>query len=50
MVRVMVGEHGESDIWGVCGVAGGVAGEGFVPGHWGRNVCAPDVAVVARVL
>ena len=50
MVRVMVGEHGEGDIWGVCGVTGGVDGEGVVSGHWGRNVCGPDVAVVARVL
>ena len=24
MARVMVGEHGERDVWGVCGVAGGV--------------------------
>ena len=50
MVRVMVGEHGEGDVWGVCCVAGGVDGEGAVSGHWGRNVCGPDVAVVARVL
>ena len=50
MVRVMVGEHGEGDVWGVCGVAGGVDGEGVVSGHWGRNVCGPDVVVVARVL
>ena len=32
MVRVMVGEHGEGDVWGVCGVAGGVDGEGVVSG------------------
>ena len=50
MVRVMVGEHGKGDVWGVCGVAGSVDGEGVVSGRWGRNVCGPDVAVVARVL
>ena len=50
MVRVMVGEHGEGDVWGVCGVAGGVDGEGVVSGHWGRNVCGSDVVVVPRVL
>ena len=50
MVRLMVGEHGEGDIWGVCGVAGGVHGEGVVSSHWGRNVCVPDVVVVARLL
>ena len=50
MVRVMVGGHGEGDIWGVCGVASGVVGEGIVSGHLGRDVCGPDVAVVARVL
>ena len=49
-VRVMVGEHGEGDVWGACGAAGGVDGEGVVSGHWGRNVCGPDVVVVARVL
>ena len=41
---------GEGDVWGVCAGAGGVDGEGVVSGHWGRNVCGPDVAVVARVL
>ena len=41
---------GEADVWGVCGVAGGVDGAGVVSGRWGRNVCEPDVAVVARVL
>ena len=50
LVRVMVGERGEGDIWGVCGAAGGVDGEAVVSGHWGRNVCGPDVVVVARVL
>ena len=35
MVRVMVGEHGEADVWGVCGVAGRVDGEGVVSGCWG---------------
>ena len=35
MARVMVGEHGEGDVWGVCGVAGGVDGEGVVSGRWG---------------
>ena len=50
MVRVMVGEHGEGDVWGVCGVAGCVDGEGLSSGHWGRTLCGPDVAVVARVL
>ena len=40
---------GEGDVWGG-GFAGGVDGEGVVSGHWGRNVCGPDVAVVARVL
>ena len=50
MVRVMVGEDGEGDVCGVCGVAGGVNGEGVVSGHWGRNVFCPDVAVVATVL
>ena len=50
MVRVMVGEHGEGDIWGVCRVAGGVVAEGVVSGHWGQNVCGPDLAVVPRVL
>ena len=40
---------GEVDVWG-CGVAGGVDGEGVVSGHWRRNVCGPDVALVARVL
>ena len=50
MVRVMVGEHGEGDVWVVCGVAGGVDVEGVVFGHRGRNVRGPDVAVVARVL
>ena len=40
---------GEGDVWGG-GVAGGVDGQGIVSGHWGRNVCEPDVAVVARVL
>ena len=40
---------GESDVWGG-GVAGGVDGQGVVSGPWGRNVCGPDVAVVARVL
>ena len=34
MVRVMVGEHGEGDVWGVCGVARGVDGEGVVSGRW----------------
>ena len=34
MARVMVGEHGEGDVWGVCGVAGGVDGEGVVSGRW----------------
>ena len=24
MARVMVGEHGEGEVWAVCGVAGGV--------------------------
>ena len=41
---------GEGDVWGVCGGAGGINGEGVVSGPWGRNVCGPDVAVVARVL
>ena len=50
MVRVMVGEHGEGDVWGVCGVAGGFDGEGVLSGHLRRNVCGLDVAVVARVL
>ena len=50
MVRVMVGEHGGGEVWGVCGGAGGVDGEGVVSGPWGRNVCGPDMAVVARVL
>ena len=50
MVRLMVGEHGEGDVWGVCGVAGGVDGEGVVSGLWGRNLCGPDVVVVGRVL
>ena len=50
MVRVVVAEHGEGDVWGVCGVAGGVDGEGVVSGHWGCNICGLDVAVVARVL
>ena len=50
MVRLMVGEHREGDVWGVCGVAGGVDGEGLVSGHWGRHVRWPDVAVVVRVL
>ena len=50
MVRVMVGEHGEGDVWGVCGVAGGVDGEDVFSGHRGRNLCGPNVAVVARVL
>ena len=50
MVRVMVGEHGEGEVWGVCGVAGGVHGVGVVSGHWGRDVCGPDVAVVAKVM
>ena len=45
----LVGD-GKGDVWSVCGVAGGVDGEGVVPGRWGRNVCGPDVAVVARVL
>ena len=40
---------GEGDVWGG-GPAGGVDGGGAVSGHWGRNVCWPDVAVVARVL
>ena len=40
---------GEGDVWGG-GVAGGVDSEGVVSGHWGRNVCGPDMAVVARVL
>ena len=40
---------GEGDLWGG-GVAGGVDGEGVVSDHWERNVCGPDVAVVARVL
>ena len=40
---------GEGDVWGH-GVAGGVDGECVVPGHWGRNVCGPNVAVVAMVL
>ena len=44
----LVGD-GEGDVWGG-GVAGGVDGEGVVSGHWGRNVCGSDVAVVARVL
>ena len=35
MARVMVGEHGEGDVWGVCGVAGGVDVEGVVSGRWG---------------
>ena len=35
MVRVMVGEHGEGDVSGVCGVAGGVNGEVVVSGRWG---------------
>ena len=50
MVRVMVGEHGEGYVWGVCGVAGGVDGGGVVSGHWWRDVCGSDVVVVARVL
>ena len=40
---------GEGEVWGG-GVAGGVDCEGVVSGHLGRNVCGPDVAVVARVL
>ena len=35
MARVMVGEHGEGDVWGVCVVAGDVDGEGVVSGRWG---------------
>ena len=35
MARVMVGEHGEGDVWIVCGVAGGVDGKGVVSGCWG---------------
>ena len=35
MVRVMAGEHGEDDVWGVRGVAGSVDGEGVVSGRWG---------------
>ena len=50
MVRVMVGELGEGDVWGARGVAGGVDGEGVPSGDWGRNACGPDVVVVARVL
>ena len=50
MVGVMDGEHGEGDIWGVCGVAAGVDGKGVVSGHWGHDVCGPDVVLVARVL
>ena len=40
---------GEGDVWGG-GIAGGVDGEGVVSGRWGRNLCGPDVAVVARVV
>ena len=42
-------EAAVGDVWGV-GVAGGVDREGVVSGRWGRNVCLPDTAVVARVL
>ena len=35
MGRVMVGEHGEGDVWGVCGVAPGVDGEAVVSGRRG---------------
>ena len=35
MARVMVGEHGQGDVWGVCGFAGGVDGEDVVSGCWG---------------
>ena len=35
MARVMVVEHDEGHVWGVCGVAGGVDGEGVVSGCWG---------------
>ena len=35
MVRVMVGEHEEGEVWGKCGVAGGVDGEVVVSGCWG---------------
>ena len=41
---------GEGDVWGVCGGARCVNGEGVISGHRGRNVCGSDVAVVARVL
>ena len=34
MARVIVGEHGKGDVWGVCGVAGLVDGEGVVSGRW----------------
>ena len=40
---------GEGDVWGGR-VASCVDDEGVVSGHRGRNVCGPDVAVVARVL
>ena len=35
MARVMVGERGEGDVWGVFGIAGVVDGEGVVSGRWG---------------
>ena len=44
----LVGD-GEGDVWGG-GIAGRVDGEGVVSGHWGGNICGPDVAVVARML
>ena len=43
MARVMVGEHGEGDVWGVCGVAGGVDGEGVVSCRWGVTFVGPTL-------
>ena len=40
---------GEGAVWGG-GIADGFDGEGVVSGHRGRNVCGPDIMVVARVL
>ena len=48
MVRVMVGEHGTYGAYVVLPVAS--MQRVLSLANWGRNVCGPDVAVVARVL
>ena len=46
IARVMVGEHGEGDVWGVCGVSSGVDSEGVVSGRWGVTIVGRTWRVV----